>query len=92
MPKYGEVLGYKIFVWSNEGKPLEPVHVHVSKNTSKNATKFWILKDGSVKLAYDSGELSSSELSKISKVLELYSMDYVEKWEKYFGCSASFFE
>ena len=90
MPKFSEILGYKVFVWSNEGKPLEPVHVHVSKNISKNATKFWILKDGSVRLAHDSNELSLKDLVKVQKVLEQYSKEYVKKWEAYFEVSATF--
>ena len=38
--------------WANENKPLEPVHVHVSKGKpSPNATKFWITKSGKCLLA-----------------------------------------
>lgn len=92
MPKFSEILGYSVFVWSNEGKPIEPVHVHVSKNISKNSTKFWILSDGSVKLAFDSKELSAKDLAKVQRVLQQYSKDYVEKWKEFFDAQASFID
>ncbi len=92
MPKFSEILGYNVFVWSNEGKPLEPVHVHVSKNISRNATKFWILKDGRVRLAYDSKELSAKDIQKVMKILEKYSDDFVRKWEEFFDESATYKE
>lgn len=39
MPKFMELFGYGIYFWSNEGNPLEPIHVHVSKSPHSNATK-----------------------------------------------------
>ena len=39
--------GYHIYFWSNEGEPLEPIHIHISKTPHPNATKYWILRDGS---------------------------------------------
>ncbi len=41
---------YILFFWSNEGS--EPVHIHVAvKRPSRVSAKFWILEDGSCKLA-----------------------------------------
>jgi len=44
------LFGYKIYLWTNEGKPLEPIHVHVLEKTHKNATKIWILSSGGIKV------------------------------------------
>lgn len=30
MPKIMEILGYIIYFWSNEGTPLEALHVHIA--------------------------------------------------------------
>ncbi len=66
MPSLPSLFGFKVFFWSNEGKPLEPVHVHVSKNLpSKNATKFWILSNGKVELAENGSSLSNKDISKL---------------------------
>lgn len=32
MPQIFKVGSYLIYFWSNENKPLEPLHVHVSEN------------------------------------------------------------
>lgn len=41
MPQIFKVGSYLIYFWSNENKPLEPIHVHVSENfPSENATKW----------------------------------------------------
>lgn len=42
--------GYHIYFWSNENEPLEPLHIHISKTPHPNATKYWILSDGSLLL------------------------------------------
>ena len=50
MPKCFSAFGYVVFFWSNENEPLEPVHVHIAQKISANATKIWILSDGSAEL------------------------------------------
>lgn len=43
VPSLINVLGYKVFFWSDEF--MEPVHVHISKGKpSANATKVWLTK------------------------------------------------
>ena len=38
---------YWICFWTNENKPVEPIHVHIAKGkTSENATKVWITSAG----------------------------------------------
>lgn len=84
MPSFPGLLGFKVFFWSNEGKPLEPIHIHVSKGIpSKNATKFWILSDGTVELAGNGSNLSEKELSRIKRALEDYTDIYIAEWKAY---------
>ena len=91
MPSFPSLLGFKVFMWSNEGKPLEPVHIHVSKGIpSKNATKFWILSNGKVELADNGSQLNAKELSRIKRALEDYTDIYIAKWESYHNVKAEF--
>ena len=47
MPQVFRIGPYLVYFWSNESKPLEPVHVHVSKGKpTEYATKIWITKKG----------------------------------------------
>lgn len=47
MPQIFRFGSYWVYFWTNENKPLEPVHVHISKgNPTGNATKVWITKSG----------------------------------------------
>lgn len=43
MPQIFRIGSYWIYFGENEGRPNEPIHVHVSEgNPSKSATKVWI--------------------------------------------------
>ncbi len=91
MPSLFYALGYKVYFWSNEGKPLEPVHVHVSKgNPSSNATKFWIYSDGSVHLDTNNSKISQRTLNQLSKLLEVHSDEILFAWKEYFKCEPIF--
>lgn len=40
MPQVFKIGPYWVYFWSNEGRPLEPVHVHVAEGSpAPNATK-----------------------------------------------------
>ena len=44
MPQIFRMGEYWIYFWSNENKPLEPVHVHIAKGQPvENATKVGII-------------------------------------------------
>ena len=44
MPQIFRVGPYIIYFWSNENKPLEPIHVHIAiGRATANATKIWIV-------------------------------------------------
>ncbi|MEE0954263.1 MAG: DUF4160 domain-containing protein [Eubacterium sp.] len=90
MPKCFSAFGYVIFFWSNENDPLEPIYVHVAKKVSANATKIWILSDGSAELENNNSKISAGDLRKLLKVIEAYAPELIMKWEQYFDVKAQF--
>ena len=43
MPQIFKIGSYTVYFWSNEGKPLEPIHVHIAEGRATAAgTKVWI--------------------------------------------------
>ena len=49
MPRIFRFGEYWIYFWTNENKPLEPVHIHVAKGApTVNATKIWITSTGQI--------------------------------------------
>ena len=45
MPQIFKIGSFWVYFWSNEGVPLEPVHVHESEGVpAANATKIWITR------------------------------------------------
>lgn len=47
MPSIFNAFGYSVYFWINEGNPLEPIHIHVSKGSpNSNAPKFWLTTSG----------------------------------------------
>ncbi len=42
MPQIFRMGEYWIYFWTNENKPIEPIHVHIAKGRpAENATKVW---------------------------------------------------
>lgn len=47
MPQVFKIGSYWVYFWTNEGRPLEPIHVHVAAGgPTPNGTKIWITKTG----------------------------------------------
>lgn len=90
MPNIFKALGFSVYFWSNEGKPLEPIHVHVAKNASKSGTKFWLYSDGTVHLDSNGSRLSKSEISKLERLLEGHYDEIVLFWKNYFNQEPTF--
>lgn len=63
----------------------EPIHVHVSKYPHKNASKIWILEDGTAELENNNDEIPSKDLKRIIAVVSEFSEDIITLWEKSFG-------
>ena len=70
MPQVFKVGSYWVYFWSNEGEPMEPIHVHVSKGRpSKNAAKIWLTKSGGCILASNPEHISSKELGTLLEII-----------------------
>ena len=85
MPVIIRIFGYKIYFWINEGKPLEPIHVHVAENPHQNATKIWILSSGKTKVDNNNSKIPARDLKRICDTIEAFNKDIIYEWEKVFG-------
>lgn len=86
MPQVFKFGSYYIYFWSNESKPLEPIHVHVSKsNPSENATKVWITKSGKCFICHNKSKIPEKTLKNIMRMIEARNSDVINKWYNYFG-------
>lgn len=85
MPQVIKVGGYIIFFWLDEGRPLEPIHVHIAKRTPyANATKIWITKSGKAIVATKKSDVPPSDLRKLIRIVEA-NVDLIQtKWLEYF--------
>jgi hypothetical protein len=71
---------YKFFFYSNEGDPLEPMHVHVREG--KNIAKFWLKPDVSVA---SSAGFKSRALREISAIVG-HNVNLIERtWDDHFS-------
>ena len=91
MPQIFRFGPYLIFFWSNEGVPLEPVHIHVAEGVpTGTATKIWITKSGKTLLCNNNSKIPSRTLKIIMRIIEARSGEIIQKWTDYFG-STEFF-
>lgn len=91
MPQVFRIGPYKIYFWSNENNPLEPVHVHVCTGSpSVNDTKIWITKAGKTLLCHNKGKIPDAKLIGIMDLLEARSFEIQSRWQEHFG-AISFF-
>lgn len=86
MPQVIKIGAYVIFFWLDEGRPLEPIHVHIAEGVPRaNATKVWLTQSGKAVLASRHSEIPAAELRKLIRVVEA-NVDLIrEKWSDYFG-------
>ncbi len=86
MPQLFKIGSYWIYFWSDEGKPAEPVHVHVSEGRpTRSATKIWITSAGKCLKCHNKSQIPNKILNNIMRMIEL-RVDYiVECWEERFG-------
>ena len=86
MPQIFRIGPYLIFFWSNEGVPLEPVHIHVAEGVpTGTATKIWITKSGKTLLCNNNSKIPQHTLRNIMRMIEARSSDVIQKWYSYFG-------
>ena len=85
MPQVIKIGAYVIFFWLDEGRPLEPIHVHIAEGVPRaHATKVWLTQSGKAVLASRHSEIPAAELRKLIRVVEANADLIREKWLDYF--------
>lgn len=86
MPQIFKFGPYWVYFWSNENRPLEPIHVHISNgHPSENATKVWITKNGKCCLCHNKSKIPDRTLKNMMRMIEARSSEVIRKWYDYFG-------
>jgi Domain of unknown function (DUF4160) len=80
MPVILRLNGYRFFFYSNEGDPLEPAHIHVSK--AGDEAKIWL--EPMAILARNDG-FNARDLREIVTITTENRAFFVEKWNEYFA-------
>lgn len=71
---------------SNEGDPIEPIHVHIAEGSPKpNATKVWITSAGKCLLANNNSDIPKVALRNIMRIIEARSSEVISKWNTFYG-------
>ena len=85
MPQVFRVGEYWVYFWTDEGIPLEPIHVHVAKGKPvKNATKIWITGAGKCIIANNRSKIPEHTLRNIIRLIEARVEDVKKLWKQYF--------
>lgn len=85
MPQIFSIGSYYVYFWSNEERPLEPIHFHVSKGTPHgNATKIWVTEKGHCILENNNSRIPEKDLKKIMKMAEAISDLIIAQWLEHF--------
>ena len=86
MPQLLRIGPYSIYFWSNEGDPLEPIHVHISEGRAKStATKILITSTWNVNLSNNNSQIPERILKKLMRMIAANSDDIINEWINRFG-------
>jgi hypothetical protein len=86
MPQIFKFGSYWVYFWTNEGKPTEPIHVHISQgHPSANTTKIWITKTGKSLLCNNNSKIPEKTLRNMMRMIEARSSYIIQQWINYFG-------
>ena len=85
MPVVFRYKGFRFFFYSNEGSPLEPVHVHV--RAGGHEAKLWL--DPQVRVASSDG-FDARTLRELVEVAQANREMIERTWHDYFGSSSAF--
>jgi hypothetical protein len=80
MPIVFKYKGYRFFFYSNEGDPLEPLHIHVRHGEA--VAKFWVVPQVSLAESY---AISASELRELLRIVEKNKKLIERYWNEYFA-------
>ena len=80
MPQVFKLGSYWVYFWTNEGRPLEPIHVHISQGSpTENATKVWITRTGNCLLANNNSRIPTNILRNMMRMIEARSSEVIQK-------------
>ena len=86
MPQIFRIGSYIVYFWSNEGMPLEPIHVHIAEGrASANATKVWITSTGHTLLSNHNSKSPPKILRGILRIIEANSAEIIDRWTEQFN-------
>jgi len=86
MPQIFKIGPYSVYFWSNEGNPLEPVHVHIAEGRPyQNATKTWLTSGGSAVICGNASKIPEKLLLRLIRIIEANSDEIIEAWKEHFG-------
>ena len=79
MPVFLRYSSYKVFFWVHENG--EPIHFHICEgDPSENATKIWVLADGSLKIAHNRSHIPATVLRRIAAIMLDNIEDFKRQW------------
>jgi hypothetical protein len=85
MPQIFKVGAYLIYFWSSEGRPLEPIHVHIAEGEPvENATKIWITQSGHCLLCHNKSNIPRRKLRDMMDIIEARHTEIARRWYSYF--------
>ena len=86
MPQVFKLGSYWVYFWTNEGMPIEPIHVHIALGgPTENATKIWITSSGKCLVANNNSHIPPNILRNMVRMIEARSSEVIQKWTDYFG-------
>lgn len=80
MPNVRQISEFRLFFYSNEGNPREPLHIHARRNESE--AKFWLRSQ--VVLAYNDG-FNAKVLRELTEIVEQHRDEIARAWDEFFG-------
>jgi hypothetical protein len=73
---------YRFFFYSNEGKPQEPIHIHVEKGKAEAEAAFWV---GSFVHLKENYGMKDHELTEIKRQITKNKKLIIEVWNEHFS-------
>ena len=84
LPSLFNILGYRVFFWSNENG--EPIHVHICKGKpTANATKIWLTTTGGCVVANNNGKIPPKDLNTLLELISVQFFRICREWKEHFA-------
>jgi hypothetical protein len=80
MPLVFRFDGFRFHIYSNEGDPREPIHIHVTRACAD--AKFWLFPE--VEMAYNRG-FDARTIRRLLDIVTNHRGEIEEAWHEYFG-------